>query len=189
VRPDAFAVLLRRGAAAVAVGRVALGVTALAWPTVPGRPWVGAAADGVAGRVLGRALGARDIALGVGALAALRDDPSAGSGAASAWFAAGALADALDVAASLSAWRELPRAGRWMVAVAAGGAAVAGAAGALAARRLSSREREMGDAARGAYRLHVETLLKFFQAVPEPLPASKDDRHYCDVHLVDQVRG
>ena len=128
------AVLLRRGATAVAAGRVALGVTALTVPTVPARPWVGASADGVAGRVLGRALGARDIALGIGALVALRDDPSAGSGAASAWFAAGALADALDVAASLSAWRELPRAGRWLVAAAAGGAAVAGAAGALAVR-------------------------------------------------------
>ncbi|HJZ25265.1 MAG TPA: hypothetical protein VJ370_03220, partial [Streptosporangiaceae bacterium] len=63
--------LLRRGATAVAAGRVALGVTALAWPAVPARPWVGPAADGVAARVFGRALGARDLALGLGALAAL----------------------------------------------------------------------------------------------------------------------
>jgi len=49
--------LLRRGATAVAAGRVALGVTALAWPAVPARPWVGAAADGVAARVFGRARG------------------------------------------------------------------------------------------------------------------------------------
>jgi hypothetical protein len=48
--------------------------------------------------------------------------------------AAGALSDALDVAASLASWRELPRTGRWLVAVSAGGAALVGAAGALAMR-------------------------------------------------------
>jgi hypothetical protein len=58
--------LLRRGAMAVAAGRVALGLTALAWPVVPARPWVGAAADDLAVRVFGRALGARDLALGAG---------------------------------------------------------------------------------------------------------------------------
>ena len=62
--------LLRRGAVTVAAGRVALGLTALAWPAVPARPWVGASADDLAARVFGRALGARDLALGLGALAA-----------------------------------------------------------------------------------------------------------------------
>jgi hypothetical protein len=61
----AIAARLRRGARAVAAGRVALGLTALAWPSVPARPWVGAAADDLAARVFGRALGARDIALGL----------------------------------------------------------------------------------------------------------------------------
>ena len=122
--------LLRRGALAVAAGRVALGVTALVWPSVPARPWVGAAADDVAARVFGRALGARDLALGLGALAALQG-PAAQAGSARAWVAAGALSDALDVVASLSSWRDLPRVTRWLVAASAGGAAVAGAAGAL----------------------------------------------------------
>jgi hypothetical protein len=116
----------------VAAGRVALGATALAWPSVPARPWVGAAADDLAARVFGRALGARDLALGLGALAALQG-PAAAAGPARAWFAAGALSDGLDVVASLLAWRELPRITRWLVAVSAGGAAVAGAAAALAA--------------------------------------------------------
>jgi hypothetical protein len=129
--------LLRRGATAVAAGRVALGVTALAWPAVPARPWVGAAADGVAARVFGRALGARDLALGLGALAALQG-PAAGAGSARAWVAAGALSDALDVAASLASWRELPRVTRWLVVASAGGAALAGAGGALALRYGSS---------------------------------------------------
>ena len=127
-----IASLLRRGATAVAAGRVALGVTALAWPAVPARPWVGAAADDVAARVFGRALGARDLALGLGALAALQG-PATGAGSARAWFAAGALSDALDVAASLASWHELPRVTRWLVAASAGGAALAGAAGALVA--------------------------------------------------------
>jgi hypothetical protein len=83
--------------------------------------------------VFGRALGARDLALGLGALAALQR-PAAEPGSASAWVAAGALSDALDVVASLASWRELPRIGRWLVVASAGGAALAGAAGALAVR-------------------------------------------------------
>jgi hypothetical protein len=133
VTSTSHAALLRQGARAVAAGRVALGLTALAWPSVPARPWVGAAADDVAARVFGRALGARDLALGLGALAALQS-PADQPGSASAWVAAGALSDALDVVASLSSWRELPRVGRWLVVVSAGGAALAGAAGALGVR-------------------------------------------------------
>jgi hypothetical protein len=132
VTPNAIPALLRRGAGALAAGRVALGLAAFAWPSVPARPWVGAAADDLAAQVFGRALGARDLALGLGALAALRRP--AGPGSASAWVAAGAFSDALDVAASLSSWRELPSRSRWLVVTAAGGAAVVGAAGALALR-------------------------------------------------------
>ncbi len=126
--------LARHGAAAVAAGRVAIGLAALARPSVPSRPWVGAAADDLAATVFGRALGARDIALGLGALAALRRT-GAEPGSASAWVAAGALSDALDVVASLSSWRQLPRTGRWLVAGSAGAAALVGAAGALALRQ------------------------------------------------------
>jgi hypothetical protein len=129
--------LLRQGVTAVAAGRVALGVAALAWPSIPARPWVGAAADDVAARVFGRALGARDLALGLGALAALQG-PAAEAGSARAWVAAGALSDALDVVASVSSWGELPRVNRWLVAASAGGAALAGAAG---ARTLGNGER------------------------------------------------
>jgi hypothetical protein len=122
--------LLRRGALAVAAGRVAIGVTALAWPAAPSRPWVGAAADDLAARVFGRALGARDLALGLGALAALQGQDAS----ASAWVAAGALSDTLDVVASLASWRELPRIGRWLVAGSAAAAALTGAAGARVLR-------------------------------------------------------
>ena len=130
MRSAAVPPLLRCGAWAVAAGRVELGLTALARPSVPARPWVGAAADEVAVRVFGRALGARDLALGLGALSALHG-VAAEPESACAWVAAGALADALDVTASLASWGELPPRGRWLVVAAAGGAAVTGAAGAL----------------------------------------------------------
>ncbi len=125
--------LVRGSVRALAAGRVALGVVALAWPAGPARPWVGAAGDDLAARVFGRALGARDLALGLGTLAALRRPAGErGPGPASPWVAAGALSDGLDVITSLIAWRDLPRAGRWLVVASAGGAAVTGAVGALA---------------------------------------------------------
>ena len=46
--------------------------------------------------------------------------------------AAGALSDALDVAASLASWPELPRITRWLVVFSAGGAALTGGAAAVA---------------------------------------------------------
>jgi hypothetical protein len=137
--------LLRRGAVIVAAGRVALGLTALAWPAVPARPWVGASADDLAARVFGRALGARDVALGLGALAALQG-PGAEPGSAAAWVAAGAFSDALDVAASVASWRELPRVTRWLVAASAGGAALAGAAGAVGALTAATSRASSGPA-------------------------------------------
>ena len=82
-------------------------------------------------RVLGRALGGRDLALGLGALAALTQEDA---GSSSVWVAAGALGDALDVATTLASWRELPRVTRWFVLSSAAGASLAGAAGAVALR-------------------------------------------------------
>jgi len=81
--------------------------------------------------VFGRALGARDLALGLGALMALQDQAAA-AGPAQAWVAAGALSDALDVVATVSSWRDLPRVTRWLVVASAGAAALAGVAGAVA---------------------------------------------------------
>ena len=124
--------LLRHAATAVAAARVGLGLAALARPSVPARPWVGPSADELSVQVFGRALGARDLALGLGAIAAARQAPSAAR-AGAAWYAAGALSDALDLAVTAAAWDRLPRTTRWLVAASAGGAAIAGAAGALAA--------------------------------------------------------
>jgi hypothetical protein len=139
-------VQLRRGATAVAAARVAIGVLALARPGVPSRPWVGVGAgtgDGIPGlvvQVFGRALGGRDLGLGLGALMALNQpDPES----ASTWVAAGALCDALDVATTLAAWRDLPRITRWLVLSSAAGASLVGAAGAVALRPAPSAGAEL----------------------------------------------
>ena len=70
--PAAMSEWLRRGATAVAVSRLGVGVVAVAAPARVSRAWVGGAGGGPSGRVLGRALGGRDLALGLGTLAALR---------------------------------------------------------------------------------------------------------------------
>lgn len=125
--------LFRCAAVTVAAGRAALGVSALVRPSALARPWVGPAVDEPGVRVLARALGARDLALGLGALAAAGTAPAGARRRAGAWFAAGALSDALDAAVTAAAWQRLPRRTRWLVAAAAGGAAAAGASGTLAA--------------------------------------------------------
>jgi len=106
-------------------------VVALAAPAVVTRPWLGPD-RGPAVRVLGRALGGRDLALGLGALAALQQPPDGPrrAGHPGIWIGVGALSDAMDVLATAAAWDELPPVGRWLVAMSAGGAAVAGAAAA-----------------------------------------------------------
>lgn len=156
---DDLRALLRRSATAVAAARVGIGVVALVRPDVPSRPWVGTGTGdgpaGLAGRVFGRALGGRDLALGLATLVALRQPggesggpgahrapggPRDASEAAALWVAAGALADALDVATSLASWRDLPRFTRWLVVGSAAGASITGAAGALALRPGTRRD-------------------------------------------------
>jgi hypothetical protein len=109
-------------AIAVAGGRAALGVTAIVAPDAVARPWIGDDGGGPGRRVLARALGGRDLALGLGALAAARPE-----GQLRGWVEAGGLADAGDVAATVLAFRHLPARGRWLVLAAAGGAVAAAA--------------------------------------------------------------
>ena len=127
---------LRRGATAVAVGRVGLGVVALTSPAVVGRPWAGPSGDSQAGRVLGRATGGRDLALGLGTLAALRRPagPEADR-AAAAWVGLSGLCDGIDLLITVGSWRQLPTPGRWLVALAAGGAAALSLAAAAGVTR------------------------------------------------------
>ena len=120
---------LRRGAPATAAGRVGLGLVALTCPSLVARPWVGPSGDSQAGRVLGRALGGRDLALGLGTLAALRTPVGrgpAGPGmdrATASWVGLSGLADGCDLLITVSSWHTLPARERWLVALASGGAA------------------------------------------------------------------
>ncbi|HEX3980988.1 MAG TPA: hypothetical protein VHW93_07180 [Acidimicrobiales bacterium] len=110
----------RRLARLVAWGRVGIGVTAIAAPTLMARPWIGAPAEDTASRLLARTMGARDLALGLGAVRALaRTDQEARS-----WVALGGMADAIDALASLVAFRTLPRITRWGIMASTVGAAL-----------------------------------------------------------------
>ena len=112
----------RQIAEAIALGRIAIGITALVAPTVPMRPWVGRDfAWQPRAKLLSRALGARDLALGVGVMLALRHKaPVRG------WVEGAVLADAGDSVATLLAFGSLPKNGRWLVLASAAGAAAAG---------------------------------------------------------------
>jgi hypothetical protein len=107
-------------AAALAGGRALIGAAFVAAPAPITRLWTGD--DRPAALVLGRGLGARDLALGAGALIALRR----GRGA-RAWIAAGIAGDVVDLGSSLAAGEALPRTGRIGTAALAGGAVLAGA--------------------------------------------------------------
>ena len=111
----------RQLAEAVAWGRIGIGVTALVAPALPLRPWVGRDfAWQPRAKLLARSLGARDLALGIGVILALRHDaPVRG------WVEGSGLADTGDALATLLAFGKLPKGGRWMVLLSAAGAAAA----------------------------------------------------------------
>ncbi|MBB4661440.1 hypothetical protein [Conexibacter arvalis] len=104
--------------AGIALGRLALGAALLAAPRkVVGPGWIGGEAERPAAGVLLRAVGARDLALAVGTLAALKQGSSL-----SPWIVGGALADGADFAATLAAGQAIPTQGRASVGLLAGGA-------------------------------------------------------------------
>jgi hypothetical protein len=109
----------------LALNRISFGAGLIVAPGLYARSWVGLDAAGEdTTKVLARALGARDLALGAGGLLALR----AGDGErARRWFAAQGLTDAVDLVATLAA-RDVPPAPRIFAAVmAAGSSAIAAA--------------------------------------------------------------
>lgn len=132
------ALLLARG---FAVGRTAVGAALLVAPGMA-RVWVGAPATRPGGKVLTRALGMRDVALGVGLLRAVGEDRDIGR-----WLAAGVLADGTDLAATLLAWDRLPSVGR--VGVTAAAASGVGLGLGLAWTRRSARRAEAQPAGLG----------------------------------------
>jgi hypothetical protein len=114
--------------------RVGIGAGLILLPGLFGRAWVGSAAMDDRASVLARSLGARDLALGVAGLVALREGDRRWASRA---FAAQAFADAVDVVA-IVAGRRVPLGSRVLGGMmAAGSAAVAGAY----ARRLAPGDR------------------------------------------------
>ena len=117
---------------AVAVGRIALGMSYLATPGLGMKLWPGRSGstgrDDALLRMMARHTGGRDIGLGVGALLAQRHDaPVRG------WLEAAMLADTVDAMSILLAFRHLPRTKAVLMLVAALGTAVAGRQAAAAA--------------------------------------------------------
>jgi hypothetical protein len=109
-------------ARALAAGRVLIGATLLAAPDLAAGPWVGDDARTRGARVVVRALGARDAALGAGTLAAAGDRAQLRR-----WLVASAACDAADFVATLTGPRSPARS---LVLVMAAAATVAGAAAA-----------------------------------------------------------
>jgi hypothetical protein len=104
----------------LAAGRIALGLAMFLAPTQASRQWLGPDAERPGTTIAVRALGARDVVLGVGTLAALRDDRRG----ASPWIEGGIVADGADAVASLLS--KSPAAGRVMGVGVASAAAATG---------------------------------------------------------------
>ena len=105
-------------AVGLAGGRIAIGIVSVLAPGLVGRAMMGPDGDSGGTRLLLRVVGARDLALGIGVLAALDRDASV-----QGWLRASAVVDALDAAACLLARHRL----RPTVFPAATGAATGGA--------------------------------------------------------------
>ena len=89
---------------AFAMGRIGIGAVAVLAPRLILRPWVGKGNNTPATRMLTRMIGARDVALGLGAVFALNHDaPVRG------WLEGGTVADTGDFLATVLAFRHLPR--------------------------------------------------------------------------------
>jgi hypothetical protein len=86
-----------------ALARAGFGALLTIAPGITGRAWVGRPAGAPGTRVITTAMGARDVALGLGGAQAARD-----GAAAVPWLRAAVLADAADLAATLRARDRLP---------------------------------------------------------------------------------
>ncbi|MDW5593810.1 hypothetical protein VSS74_05660 [Conexibacter stalactiti] len=104
--------------AGIALGRLALGAALVAAPKkVVGPGWIGAEAERPAAGVLLRAVGARDVALALGTLAALKQGSSL-----TPWVVGASIADGTDFLGTLAAGQAIPIQGRAGVGLLAGGA-------------------------------------------------------------------
>ncbi|MDQ3985122.1 MAG: hypothetical protein M3280_01300 [Actinomycetota bacterium] len=83
--------------------RLGLGVVSFVLPKTTMKMWIGQEAKPYPTNMVLRGMAARDIALGIGLLAALEND-----GQVRGWLEGGAAADLGDAIGTLSVWRDLP---------------------------------------------------------------------------------
>jgi hypothetical protein len=105
----------------LATGRVVVGAALLLAPGAAGGRWIGDAARRTEVKVVSRAFGVRDLALGLGTLQALDADAPA-----EPWVTLGVLCDAADLVATAFAIRALGLKRALPVMAVAGGAAALG---------------------------------------------------------------
>jgi hypothetical protein len=103
-----YTIRMRALAALISFGRLCFGIAFIAEPKLMDRGWIGKQARVPGAQVLARAVGARDLAVGLGGLqATARND-----GSARPWLAAASLCDAVDFGATWAAGRRIPRQAR-----------------------------------------------------------------------------
>jgi hypothetical protein len=114
-------------AALMSLGRFVFGVAFIAKPMLMERAWIGKQARVPGAQLLARAVGARDLVLGLGGLQAVaRDD-----GSARPWLGAAGICDAVDFGATWAAGRTIPRQARTGVLAIAGVSALLSAIAAV----------------------------------------------------------
>jgi len=122
----------------ISTGRVLFGVAFIAEPRLVERAWIGKQARLPGAQLLTRAVGARDLALGLGGLQAVaRND-----GSARPWLAAAAVCDAVDFGATWTAGRGIPRQARAGVLAVAGVSSLLSAIAAVGIGRAGDAEAE-----------------------------------------------
>ena len=120
----------------ISLGRFAFGVAFIAEPKLMERAWIGKQARLPGAQLLARAVGARDLALGIGGLQAVKRD----DGSARPWLATAAVCDVVDFGATWAAGRTIPRQGRIGVLAIAGVSSVLSAMAAVALGRSGQAE-------------------------------------------------
>jgi hypothetical protein len=103
----------------VAAGRIGFGVALIAAPARASALWLGGDGSRAGTQVVTRGLGARDLALGAGALVVPESQLRP-------WVTAGIVADTADLVATLAAGDSLPLTGRVLVCALASGAVALG---------------------------------------------------------------
>src|SRR4051812_5769687 len=120
----------------ISLGRFLFGVAFIAEPKLMEPGWIGKQARVPGAQVLARAVGARDLALGLGGLQAVaRND-----GSAQPWLAAASICDAVDFGATWAAGRRIPRQPRAAVLAIAAVSSVLSAAAAAGNGRAGDSE-------------------------------------------------